>query len=160
MPILTLLHSNIPIGAADWFAQEKPQRIVSLPGYWIYRYPVTVAQFRACCRCDRMAMPAAPEWGWQDDHPMVNVNWQDVIHYADWAQAMIPTEAQWEKAARGTDGTHLAVGEYLDAGLLQPCRECDHATGRIASRQYQSRMVSATWSAMCGSGVRLSVGRL
>ncbi len=89
---------------ADWFAQEKPQRVITLPGYWIYRFPVTVAQYQACCQATAWRMPEAPEWGWQDDHPMVNVSWQDINHYANWAQASIPTEAQWEKAARGTDG--------------------------------------------------------
>ena len=93
-----------PDWRADWFAQEKPLRIVSLPGFWIYRDPVTVAQFHACCRETGWSMPAAPEWGWRDDHPMVNVSWADIHHYATWAQAGIPTEAQWEKAARGTDG--------------------------------------------------------
>lgn len=93
-----------PDWRADWFAQEKPQRIISLPEYHIYRFPVTVAQFSACCLSTGWSMPAAPEWGWQDDHPMVNVSWQDVTHYAEWAKVEIPTEAHWEKAARGTDG--------------------------------------------------------
>lgn len=92
-----------PDWRADWFAQEMPQRVVSLPGYWIYRDPVTVAQFAACCQATEWSMPAAPEWGWHDDHPMVNVSWTDITHYAAWAQALVPMEAQWEKAARGTD---------------------------------------------------------
>lgn len=93
-----------PDWRGDWFAQEKPQRVVTLPGYWIYRDPVTVAQFRTCCEETGWNMAAAPEWGWHDDHPMVNVSWAEVTHYATWAQAQIPTESQWEKAARGTDG--------------------------------------------------------
>lgn len=101
---ITAIMHNHPDWRADWFAQEKPQRTVSLPGFWMYRYPVTVAQYRACCLATGLAMPDAPEWGWQDQHPMVNVSWQDITHYADWAQAIIPTEAQWEKASRGVDG--------------------------------------------------------
>ena len=93
-----------PDWRADWFAQEKPQRLVNLPGFWIYRDPVTVAQFRACCAATEWRMPEAPAWGWLEDHPMVNVSWTDVTHYAEWAHAEIPTEAQWEKAARGADG--------------------------------------------------------
>ncbi len=92
-----------PDWRADWFAQEKPQRVVSLPGYWIHRDPVTVAQFRACCTATEWRMPIAPEWGWQEDHPVVNVSWAEVNHYAEWINGAIPTEAQWEKAARGTD---------------------------------------------------------
>jgi formylglycine-generating enzyme required for sulfatase activity len=101
---MTAIARQHPDWRADWFVQEQPQRRVSLPGYWIYRYPVTVAQFQACCEATEWHMPAAPEWGWQADHPMVNVSWSDIMHYAEWAQATIPTEAQWEKAARGTEG--------------------------------------------------------
>jgi len=101
--VVTILQQQ-PEWSADWFAQEKPQRIVWLPGFWMYRDPVTVAQFRACCEATGWGMPAAPEWGWQDDHPMVNVSWADILNYATWAEAVIPTEAQWEKAARGVDG--------------------------------------------------------
>lgn len=89
---------------ARWFAQERPQRQVDTPGFWIYRYPVTVAQYRAYCDAAGAPMPAEPAWGWNDDHPMVNVSWDDVTRYAEWAGATLPTEAQWEKAARGTDG--------------------------------------------------------
>ncbi|HEY3416931.1 MAG TPA: SUMF1/EgtB/PvdO family nonheme iron enzyme, partial [Armatimonadota bacterium] len=101
--IATILQRH-PDWRPDWFAQEKPQRLVTLPGYWMYRFPVTVAQYRACCAATDWTMPEAPSWEWQDNHPMVNVSWQDVLHYTEWAQAVIPTEAQWEKAARGADG--------------------------------------------------------
>lgn len=92
-----------PDWRAEWFAQEQPQRLVTLPGFWIYRVPVTVAQFQAFCAETGWSMPHAPEAGWRDDHPMVNVSWRDAEEYAAWAQAALPTEAQWEKAARGTD---------------------------------------------------------
>jgi formylglycine-generating enzyme required for sulfatase activity len=107
--IATILREH-PDWRADWFAPEKPRRTMSLPGYWIYRDPVTVAQFRACCLATGWTMPDAPEWGWQEDHPMVNVSWQDILTYATWAQSVIPTEAQWEKAARGTDGRNWPWG--------------------------------------------------
>lgn len=112
----------------DWFARERPRRVMSLPGFWIYRYPVTVAQFHACCSATGWRMPAAPEWGWQDDHPMVNVSWQDVIHYATWAQAAIPTEAQWEKAARGSDGRIWPWGDAWEPDI------CIHAANADATR--------------------------
>lgn len=117
----TILQQH-PDWQADWFAQEKERRTASLPGYWIYRDPVTVAQYRACCLATEWTMPVAPEWGWQDDHPIVNVSWVEVTHYATWAQAMIPTEAHWEKAARGTDGRCWPWGD-----IWTP-EQCSHAS--------------------------------
>jgi len=82
---------------------EKPQHTVSLDGYWMYRCEVTVRQYAAFCKATHRKMPAAPVYGWADDNPMVNVDWYDAMAYAAWAKAALPTEAQWEKAACGTD---------------------------------------------------------
>jgi len=89
---------------------EHPQRSITLDGFWVYQYEVTVAQFRTFCIATGRQMPAAPEWGWQDTHPMVYVDWNGAKAYADWAGAALPTEAQWEKAARGDDGRNYPWG--------------------------------------------------
>ena len=94
---------------------EKPQRKVYLDGYWMYKYEVTVAQYRKFCKATKREMPPAPDWGWKDDHPMVRVTWQDAADYAKWAGVSLPTEAQWEKAARGTDGRTYPWGNKWDA---------------------------------------------
>jgi sulfatase modifying factor 1 len=97
------------------FDAEKPQHTVSLDGYWMYKYEVTVAQYRKFCAATKKEMPQAPSWGWKDNHPMVKVNWQDAADYAKWAGVVLPTEAQWEKAARGTDGRIYPWGNDWDA---------------------------------------------
>jgi sulfatase modifying factor 1 len=104
-------------GSEDWSRSQPVQRI-HLDGYWIYKYPVTVAQYRAFCRATGREMPSAPSWGWIDNHPIVNVSWDDAAAYARWAEGRLPTEAQWEKAARGTDGREYPWGNQWDSSRL------------------------------------------
>ncbi|OPZ84146.1 MAG: Serine/threonine-protein kinase PknA [bacterium ADurb.Bin429] len=98
-------------------ADGKPPHDVFISGYWIYKCEVTVAQYRMFCRATGRAMPPAPGWGWRDTHPIVNVSWHDAHAYADWAGTQLPTEAQWEKAARGTDERIYPWGNYWKKGV-------------------------------------------
>jgi len=93
---------------------EHPMHRVYLDGYWIYKYPVTVAQYRAFCIASERQMPMETPWGWQDNYPIVNLRWEDANAYAQWAEVSLPTEAQWEKAARGTDGRTYPWGNFWD----------------------------------------------
>jgi formylglycine-generating enzyme required for sulfatase activity len=112
-------------------SNEAPSRAVYLDGYWIYKYEVTVVQYRRFCRATGRAMPEEPPWGWRDDHPIVNVTWDDAVAYAAWAGASLPTEAQWEKAARGTDGRVYPWGNVWDSR-----RFCNSVDGSAASPSF------------------------
>jgi formylglycine-generating enzyme required for sulfatase activity len=98
----------------EGYASEHPQHKVYLDGFWIYKNDVTVAEYRKFCEATGRTMPHAPGWGWKDDHPVVNVAWDDAAAYAGWAKVHLPTEAQWEKAARGTDGRIYPWGNDWD----------------------------------------------
>jgi len=98
----------------DVQTDEKTQHKVYLDGYWIYQTEVTVAQYRKFCQATGRQMPPEPEWKWQDTHPIVDVTWDDAAAYAAWAGAALPTEAQWEKAARGSDGRIYPWGNEWD----------------------------------------------
>ena len=107
---------------------EKPQHSVYLDAYYIYKNDVTVAQYRKFCNATGRAMPGAPSRGWIDTHPIVNVSWDDASAYAQWAGAALPTEAQWEKAARGTDGRIYPWGNDWDAS------KCSNSVGHTAEQ--------------------------
>ncbi len=101
-------------------ANERPRKEIDLDGYWIYKHPVTMAQYLKFC--EAMDKKFAPHWG-QGMHaqPVGNagayaalVNWFEAEAYAKWVGAALPTEAQWEKAARGTDGREYPWGDEWD----------------------------------------------
>ena len=102
------------MGSDDRSSDEKPAHTVYMDTYEIGKYPVTVAQYRKFCTATGRAMPKAPDWGWKNNHPIVNVSWFDAEAYCKWAGGRLPTEAEWEKAAKGTDGRTYPWGDRWD----------------------------------------------
>jgi sulfatase modifying factor 1 len=86
---------------------EKPVHHITLNNFCIGKYEVTVKQYREFCDATGQQMPEIPPWGWNDDHPVVNVTWYDAVGYCRWVSQKtgknyhLPTEAQWEFAAKG-----------------------------------------------------------
>jgi len=91
-------------------ADERPAHEVVLSGFYVDKYEVSWEQWKRSGLAyseephSRVRRPRAPDWGIVDAHPVVNVNWFDARDYLAWAGKRLPTEAEWEKAARGTDG--------------------------------------------------------
>ena len=107
--------------------KDKPEHTINLSKYWIYKHEVTVAQYMAFAKPSGRKLPSEPPYGFHDDYPVVYVNWKDADAYCRWAGGMLPTEAQWEKAARGTDGRLYPWGNRFvktnaraSAGVKEP----------------------------------------
>lgn len=93
------------------FDAEVPQHSVYLSAYQISRHEITNAQYRAFIEATGRPPPRGPqgEETWKnenfnaDTQPIVGVTWFDAQAFAEWISGSLPTEAQWERAARGTD---------------------------------------------------------
>jgi sulfatase modifying factor 1 len=87
------------------FEREMPMKEIKLKSYYIDKYPVTNGQYMKFIRETNHRTPAFwddPLWN-QPNYPVVGVGWDDAREYAEWALKRLPTEEEWEKAARGTD---------------------------------------------------------
>ena len=108
---------------------EHPRHKVYLNSYYIDKCEVTNAQYKKFCDATDRTYPEDPGWSRMNDYfveyadyPVVNVSWDDAVAYAVWAGKGLPTEAQWEKAARGSDGRMYPWGnEEPDAGGYYRC---------------------------------------
>jgi serine/threonine-protein kinase len=99
------------------FLMGDDKHTETLEAFYIYKNLVTVGQYGKFCEETGYRMPEAPgfNWNWYlKDHPIVNVCWDDAMEYCRWAGVALPTEAQWEKAARGTDGRRYPWGDDWD----------------------------------------------
>jgi formylglycine-generating enzyme required for sulfatase activity len=131
------------------YDDEEPAHEVVLPAFYVARFPVTVAQFEACVR-DGGVVPVDGAWErGVANHPVVGVSWREAVAYCEWLtrklvgwrdtpgplagvlrrtkqawRVVLPSEAEWEKAARGTDGR---VYPYL--GEFDPAKGNVGATG-------------------------------
>lgn len=85
----------------DCYPDEQPKHKVNISTFEIGRYEVTVEEYREFCKATKRNMPSPPPMGFIDSHPIVYITWQDATDYAKWIGGRLPTEAEWEFAAKG-----------------------------------------------------------
>ncbi len=111
------------ISNRDGGRDEYPQRPIFLNAFYIDVYEVTNGRYLDFIMATKHRLPENPRDKkltlWKEstvpdifkDHPVVNVDWQDAAAYCAWASKRLPTEAEWERAARGTSGRRFPWGD-------------------------------------------------
>jgi formylglycine-generating enzyme required for sulfatase activity len=153
---------------------EHPRHKVYLDAYWIDKYEVTNAQFAKFIEDtghitqaewlgfgfvmtrDGQRQIAGANWRhpWgpkssikdKMDHPVVQVTWEDAVSYANWAGKRLPTEAEWEKAARGPKGFKYPWGRFYDRSKERIGLPWEAGSAPVGS--YPTVMVYTIWGGM------------
>jgi len=122
------------MGSLDGDADERPAHKVYVDAFSIDVYEVTVGQYAEFLRSGEVRAPL--DWNTMNQsahqkRPVANVDWADAAAYCKWAGKRLPTEAEWEKAARGTDGRLYPWGNNPPTPL--------HANyGKVGSHNYET----------------------
>lgn len=101
---------------------EMPQRQVYIAAFWIDQTEVTNGDYRRCVSAGGCTPSRDQGHAFAGvDYPVVGVDWFQAVSYCQWAGGRLPTEAEWEKAARGTDGRIYPWGNLFDGSRLNSC---------------------------------------
>lgn len=123
MPLVFVPAGTVRMGGLDVHADDRdelPAHTVSLDAFWIDKFEVTNAMYMLCVQSGE----CAPPHGWVSgkrssyfnneefkDYPVVNVKWEQADTYCSWVNRRLPTEAEWERAARGDDFRNYPWGD-------------------------------------------------
>jgi iron(II)-dependent oxidoreductase len=117
-PMVLIPAGEFTMGSNDRLADEGPQHTVRLGEYYIDRYEVTNLQYQAFIEATARRAPdhfenrAHPPG--KADHPVTFITWFDARDYCAWAGKRLPTEQEWEKAARGAQARVFPWGDEFD----------------------------------------------
>ena len=132
--MVLILAGEFQMGSNEASSREKPVHTVYVDAFYMDVHEVTVEQYNQFVRATGHRAPPQPGYLLTDRHPIVNVNWHDAMAYAKWAGKRLPTEAEWEYAARGgLKGQKYPWGNRLPDGTQ--CNFADKNLSRVWDRE-------------------------
>jgi serine/threonine-protein kinase len=134
------------MGSTEGNADEQPVHTVALDAFWLDQTEVTNAQYQTCVTagaCDPSSYADESNFN-AADQPVVGVSWFDVVDYCTWVGGRLPTEAEWEYAARGPEGFVYPWGDSWQPGLAN-CDEDDCEDGFEYTAPVGSFYQGASW---------------
>lgn len=152
IPAGSFLMGSDPERDPQALAEEQPQHIVTLPAYHIGRYPVTVAEYACALATDAAHLKPPINWEFQRIHPTCPISgltWYEALDYVRWLSNMtnmpwrLPTEAEWEKAARGPDGRIYPWGDAWDMRCANALLPRSSGSAAILSEEQDTTSVDA-----------------
>jgi formylglycine-generating enzyme required for sulfatase activity/class 3 adenylate cyclase len=132
-PEMSMLRGGTFVMGSNEDISEKPVHQVAVKPFAISRYPISVREWNACAAAKACAFVASG----QDDAPIANVSWSDARQFVAWLAGVtrkayrLPTEAEWEYAARGGTQTRYWWGDEFQPGMAN-CKNC---TNVVAAEQ-------------------------
>jgi len=134
-------------GKISWYNDEVPPKKVFVKAYLIDKFEVTTGEYRMYLETlkEKSSLPKLID----DDHPVTNISWHEAKKYCNWLGKRLPTEAEWEKAARGVDRRIFPWGNKFSTERCNT--EESHIKGTTPVGKYKEGVSPYGVYDMCGN---------
>jgi formylglycine-generating enzyme required for sulfatase activity len=144
---------SLVMGCKKGLDDESPLHVVRVAPFYVDRYPVTNDSYELFMRAHGAPRPS--HWrksGFSSSHqPVVGVMWEEAIRYCDWVGAALPTEAQWERAAKGAEDRYFPWGNTVPTPRLARYRGSREQPGPVPVRYFSSNVSPCGAQQMAGN---------